>query len=178
MSPLAWFLLRTSFCAKELGQDFADGTAGGSVSAIQTMINALPLSEAWDILDAMKKVIDEDRSSARTLLESYPQLVLLGLLFCRWGECYKCLSYDNIYCNVVYFIGYLTYDQFHQVMERMNLGISSQEVRFVISEADENQNGVIDFDEFVRIVADLIQSFHAKSKAKNMFIITFSSSSH
>eukprot|EP01035_Chromulina_nebulosa_P018004 gene18004-23642_t len=36
--------------------------------------------------------------------------------------------------------GYLTFDQFQQLMEKINLGISSQELRFVISEADENEN--------------------------------------
>jgi Ca2+-binding EF-hand superfamily protein len=66
--------------------------------------------------------------------------------------------------------GYLTFDQFQQLMEKINLGISSQELRFVISEADENENGVIDFDEFVPVAADLIQSFRARAKAKAMLL--------
>lgn len=61
--------------AKELGQEIPDGLGGGSVSATQNIINSMPLSEAWDILDAMKKLIDEDRSAARNVLEAYPQLV-------------------------------------------------------------------------------------------------------
>ena len=35
----------------------------------------LYLHEAWDVLDAMKRLVDEDRARARTLLESYPQVV-------------------------------------------------------------------------------------------------------
>jgi hypothetical protein len=61
--------------AKELGQEIPDGVGNNSVSATQNIINAMPLSEAWDIIDAMKKLIDEDRSTARNVLEAYPQLV-------------------------------------------------------------------------------------------------------
>lgn len=35
----------------------------------------LYLHEAWDVLDAMKRLVDEDRARARTLLETYPQVV-------------------------------------------------------------------------------------------------------
>ena len=38
-------------------------------------VKDLQLHEAWDILDAMKRLVDEDRARARTLLESHPQLV-------------------------------------------------------------------------------------------------------
>ena len=38
--------------------------------------------------------------------------------------------------------GSLTFNEFQALMEQVELGISSQELRFVISEADENENGV------------------------------------
>ena len=40
--------------------------------------------------------------------------------------------------------GYLTYDEFEMLMEKVELGISHSELRKVIQEADENENGVFD----------------------------------
>jgi hypothetical protein len=37
----------------------------------------------------------------------------------------------------------------HILIERVDVGISPHEMRFVIAEADENENGVVDFHEFV-----------------------------
>jgi Ca2+-binding EF-hand superfamily protein len=62
--------------------------------------------------------------------------------------------------------GSLTFDEFQALMEHVELGISSQELRFVISEADENENGVVDYEEFVPLAVDLIQSFRARNRAK------------
>lgn len=53
-------------------------------------------------------------------------------------------------------------------MEKVDLGISSQELRFVISEADENDNGLVEYDEFVPLAVDMIQSFRARNKAKTL----------
>ena len=39
---------------------------------------------------------------------------------------------------------YLTYDEFENLMEKVELGINKSELRFVIQEADENENGVLD----------------------------------
>jgi hypothetical protein len=39
--------------------------------------------------------------------------------------------------------GSLTFDEFQNLMEQVDLGITPQELRFVISEADENDNGVV-----------------------------------
>ncbi|RYG67165.1 hypothetical protein EON64_08070 [archaeon] len=63
-------------------------------------------------------------------------------------------------------LGSLTFDEFQLLMEQVELGISPQELRFVISEADENENGVVDYDEFVPLAVDLIQSFRARNRAK------------
>ena len=50
-----------------------------------------------------------------------------------------------------------------------SIGISPQELRFVISEADENENGLVDYEEFVPLAVDLIQSFRARNRAKMMY---------
>jgi Ca2+-binding EF-hand superfamily protein len=63
--------------------------------------------------------------------------------------------------------GYLTYDEFQTLMERIEVGISSQELRFVIAEADENENGFIDYHEFVPLAVDMIQAFRARARAKS-----------
>lgn len=64
--------------------------------------------------------------------------------------------------------GSLTFDEFQALMEQVELGISPQELRFVISEADENENGVVDYEEFVPLAVDLIQSFRARNRAKTI----------
>jgi len=46
-------------------------------------------------------------------------------------------------------------------------GISPQELRFIISEADENENGFIDYHEFVPLAVDMIQAFKARTKGKH-----------
>ena len=53
-------------------------------------------------------------------------------------------------------------------MQRVDLGISPQEMRFVISEADENEDGVVDYKEFISLAVDMIQSFRARNNAKVM----------
>mmetsp|Transcript_24560 Transcript_24560/g.36164 ORF Transcript_24560/g.36164 Transcript_24560/m.36164 type:complete len:1432 (-) Transcript_24560:98-4393(-) len=63
--------------------------------------------------------------------------------------------------------GYLTYDEFQGLMERIEVGISAQELRFVIAEADENENGFIDYHEFVPLAVDMIQAFRARTRAKS-----------
>lgn len=63
--------------------------------------------------------------------------------------------------------GYLTYDEFQLLMERIEVGISAQELRFVIAEADENENGFIDYHEFVPLAVDMIQAFRARARAKS-----------
>lgn len=62
--------------------------------------------------------------------------------------------------------GYLTFDEFDALMGKLELGISSNELRYVIQEADDNDNGVVDYDEYVPLAVDLIQSFRARNKAK------------
>ncbi len=47
----------------------------------------------------------------------------------------------------------MTFDEFQTLLEKVELGISPQEMRFVISEADENENGVVDYCEFVPLAS-------------------------
>ena len=51
-------------------------------------------------------------------------------------------------------------------MAKINLGISPEELRFVISEADEDENGYIDYKEFVPLAVDMIQAFVARARAR------------
>ena len=63
--------------------------------------------------------------------------------------------------------GSLTYDEFQNLMERNDLGITSQEIKFVISEADENDDGFIAYNEFVPVAVDMILAFRARAHAKH-----------
>jgi len=60
----------------------------------------------------------------------------------------------------------LAYDEFIACMEKAELGISSHELHLVMAEADDNDDGVIDYDEFVPIALDLIQAFKARAHAR------------
>lgn len=65
--------------------------------------------------------------------------------------------------------GYLTYEEYQTLMNLIEVGISPQELRFVIAEADDNENGYIDYKEFVPLAVDMIQAFRARVRAqKNM----------
>jgi Hinge domain of cleavage stimulation factor subunit 2 len=73
--------LRVSFASQtslkdkakqEIDKEPAERTG---VSLIQGVVASKPLHEAWDILEAMKKLVEEDRGTARKLLEAQPQLV-------------------------------------------------------------------------------------------------------
>lgn len=61
--------------------------------------------------------------------------------------------------------GYLTYGEFEDLMQKIDIGISAQELRFVIQEADENENGFVDYTEFIPLAVDMILSFHARQRA-------------
>lgn len=61
--------------------------------------------------------------------------------------------------------GYLTYAEFETLMSKIDIGISTQELRFVIQEADENQNGFVDYVEFIPLAVDMILAFHSRTRA-------------
>ncbi len=62
--------------------------------------------------------------------------------------------------------GYLTYEEFHTLMQGNELGITKQELKFVVSEADENDDGLIAYNEFVPLAVDMILAFRARAHAK------------
>lgn len=51
----------------------------------------------------------------------------------------------------------------------LDLGISGHELRMIIAEADENDDGVIDYREFVPVAIELIQSFKARQEVQAHF---------
>jgi len=60
------------------GGDGLSGSAATRMQIEQNVINSLKLHEAWDLLDAMKKLVAEDNNrgnKAKSILESHPQLV-------------------------------------------------------------------------------------------------------
>jgi Ca2+-binding EF-hand superfamily protein len=62
--------------------------------------------------------------------------------------------------------GYLTYAEFEKLMDKINIGISAQELRYVISEADENENGYVDYEEFIPLAVDMIITYDAYVQAE------------
>lgn len=61
--------------------------------------------------------------------------------------------------------GFLAFDEFEDLLAKIEVGITGQELRYVIAEADDNGNGVVEFEEFVPLAIDLIQAFRAKTSA-------------
>ncbi len=60
--------------ARQIGQDVDDTPAGGAKNEFQAVSN-LQLHEAWEVLDIMKKLADEDKGEkAKALLDAYPNL--------------------------------------------------------------------------------------------------------
>ena len=60
--------------------------------------------------------------------------------------------------------GVLDRKEFKQVFVdlREELGLSNKDIRRVMSEADENQDGCIDYSEFVTVAVDVVNSVYAK----------------
>ena len=62
--------------------------------------------------------------------------------------------------------GYLTFDEFEELMARSQVGIGGSDLRTVLDEADDNGNGVVDYDEFIPLAIDMILAFRARSSAQ------------
>ncbi|KAK7242871.1 hypothetical protein SO694_00015492 [Aureococcus anophagefferens] len=62
--------------------------------------------------------------------------------------------------------GSLSYDEFYQLMEDADLGLNHSELQLLMSEADENDDQEINYNEFMPVAIDLIQSFKARRYAK------------
>ena len=62
--------------------------------------------------------------------------------------------------------GYLTANEFREILESLNLGITSFQQTILMAEADENEDGKIQYGEFVPVCAELLQAFKAKAAAE------------
>jgi hypothetical protein len=51
-------------------------------------------------------------------------------------------------------------------LDKFDLNVSPQQLRFVVSDADENEDGVIDIMEYIPLAVDVILTFGARNKAE------------
>merc|ERR1711959_5829 len=62
--------------------------------------------------------------------------------------------------------GTLSYKEFKRVIETAQFGFSKEEVRRMLMEGDENDDGTIDYNEFLPIGVEIVQSIYAKNEAR------------
>jgi hypothetical protein len=61
--------------------------------------------------------------------------------------------------------GYLDRKEFKRVLKEADLGLGKKDIRNVMAECDENEDGVIEYKEFMPIMVDLIHAAQARDKA-------------
>lgn len=61
--------------------------------------------------------------------------------------------------------GFLSFDEFSELMSRSQVGINTDDLRHVLAEADDNGDGVVQYSEFVPLAIDMILAFRTKSQA-------------
>ncbi|GLC34270.1 hypothetical protein PLESTB_001603700 [Pleodorina starrii] len=64
--------------------------------------------------------------------------------------------------------GFLDRQEFTAVLRNANLRLSDRQIRQILAEADENDDDVIQYKEFLPIMVDILQSIKAKEQAKAM----------
>ncbi|PNW81221.1 hypothetical protein CHLRE_07g347050v5 [Chlamydomonas reinhardtii] len=64
--------------------------------------------------------------------------------------------------------GFLDRHEFTAVLRNANLKLSDRQIRQILAEADENDDDVIQYKEFLPIMVDILQSIKAKEQAKAM----------
>merc|ERR1711988_567528 len=62
--------------------------------------------------------------------------------------------------------GTLSYKEFKEVVQTAQLGFSKQEIRRMLMDADENEDGYIDYNEFLPIGVDIVQAIFARREAE------------
>merc|ERR1712159_230699 len=62
--------------------------------------------------------------------------------------------------------GTLSYKEFKEVIQTSKLSFSKQEIRRMLMEADENEDGYIDYNEFLPIGVDIVQAIFARREAE------------
>jgi Ca2+-binding EF-hand superfamily protein len=58
--------------------------------------------------------------------------------------------------------GFLDHREFRALLNSANLGLSSKEVKRILAEADENEDGTIEYAEFIPLAIDLVQAMYMK----------------
>lgn len=58
--------------------------------------------------------------------------------------------------------GHLDHKEFRALLNSANLGLSSKEVKRLMAEADENEDGRIEYAEFIPLAIELVQAMYAK----------------
>jgi len=61
--------------------------------------------------------------------------------------------------------GYLDRKEFRKCMQSAELGLGKKEIRKIMSEADENDDGVLEYREFVPIMVEIVHGLKAKAEA-------------
>ncbi|KXZ53746.1 hypothetical protein GPECTOR_6g663 [Gonium pectorale] len=64
--------------------------------------------------------------------------------------------------------GFLDRQEFTHVLKNANLKLTDRSIRQILAEADENDDDVIQYKEFLPIMVDILQSIKAKEQAKAM----------
>jgi len=62
--------------------------------------------------------------------------------------------------------GTLSYKEFKEVINTSNLNFNKTEIRRMLMEADENEDGYIDYNEFLPIGVDIVQAIFARREAE------------
>jgi len=62
--------------------------------------------------------------------------------------------------------GYLDRKEFKRVLKEADLGLTKKDIRNVMAECDENDDGVIEYKEFMPIMVDLIHAAQARDEAQ------------
>ena len=60
--------------------------------------------------------------------------------------------------------GQLTYQEFYDAFKTLSYGLSENDIKTLVALADENDDGLIDWEEFIPIGIESIQTFFARNK--------------
>jgi len=63
--------------------------------------------------------------------------------------------------------GYLDRKELSDVLNGFDIGLTSKQIKMVMAEIDENEDGVIEYREFMPVMVDLIHAFQAKREAED-----------
>jgi len=61
--------------------------------------------------------------------------------------------------------GFLDHTEFKALLRNADLGLSNSEIRRVLAEADEDEDGMINYHEFVPVAVQVLQGYHARKHA-------------